>query len=91
MGLQEALGIKGDLGHLTPSSDTQPASLPWVLAEEGKPRSEAQQWPQIIFRCLRPDQANPRRLLVKHSVEAGSIPSTKGPSRTCSMSPKEMA
>lgn len=55
------------------------------------PLREAQKRLQIIFRCLRPHRANPRRLLVKHRVEAGSIPSTKGPSRTRSMSPKERA
>lgn len=40
---------------------------------------EAEKRPQIIFRCLRPDRANPRRSLVKHSAEAGSLPSTKTP------------
>lgn len=40
---------------------------------------EAEKRPQIIFRCLRPDRANPRRSLVKHGAEAGSLPSTKTP------------
>lgn len=42
--------------------------------------------PQIIFRCSRPDWANPRRSLVKHSVEAGGVHSTKTLSRVSSES-----
>lgn len=38
---------------------------------------ETEKWPQIIFRCQRPDWASPRRSLVKRSVEAGSVHSTK--------------
>jgi len=86
--------ITQPLGPPTRSPETCPASLPYagapILAEEGKPTPKSQRsdpkepekWPQIIFRCSRPDWANPRRSLVKHSMEAGSVHSTKTLSRT---------
>lgn len=75
--------------------ETEPRDMPSTAALSGdtdfsrgrqiQPK-EPEKWPQIIFRCSRPDWGNPRRSLVKHSVEAGSVHSTKTLSRSSSKS-----